>query len=109
MQYYLHKKKKRNKRFGFKKLYVWSTHLLIYSSTIYSGLQARIREISLTDFVLCFVLSLHLIASYAVNCYKEANLFFIFFQNIYLFFSASTYHWNLLKVSSTLKHFFETK
>lgn len=79
-------------------------------SGIYSGLQARIREISpLADFVPCSAHSLNFIGSCAASCRKEANSFFNFVQNIYTFFSASTHRWNLLKVSSTLKNLSETR
>ncbi|XP_025409880.1 uncharacterized protein LOC112683189 [Sipha flava] len=59
-------------------------------SGLYSGLQARIKEISpLADFVPCSAHSLNL--------------------NIYTFFAASTHRWNLLKVNLTLKSLSDTR
>jgi len=60
-------------------------------SGIYSGVQARIKQVSpLADFVPCSVHSLNLVEFCAANCYKEANDFFLFIQNIFVFFSSST-------------------
>jgi len=79
-------------------------------SGIYSGLQARIKEVSpLADFVPCSAHSLNLVGSCAASCCKEANIFFNFIQSIYTFFSSSTHRWNLLKVKSTLKNLSETR
>jgi len=60
-----------------------------YMSGIYSGLQARIREVApLADFILFSAHSLNLIGSYAASCCKEANSFFLFDPEcLYLFFS----------------------
>jgi len=79
-------------------------------SGVYSGLQARIREIApLADFIPCSAHSLNLIGSYAASCCKEANSFFCFIQNVYTFFSASTHRWDLLKINLTLKNLSETR
>ncbi|KAL4113757.1 hypothetical protein QTP88_017330 [Uroleucon formosanum] len=79
-------------------------------SGIYSGLQARIKEVSpLADFVPCSAHSLNLVGSCAASCCKEANIFFNFIQIIYTFFSSSTHRWNLLKVKSTLKNLSKTR
>lgn len=79
-------------------------------SGIYSGLQARIKEVApLADFIPCSAHSLNLVGSYAASCCKEANSFFYFVQNVYTFFSASTHRWDLLKVNSTLKNLSETR
>jgi hypothetical protein len=79
-------------------------------SGLYSGLQARIKEISpLADFVPCSAHSLNLVGSCAASCCKEANIFFNFIQNIYTFFAASTHRWNLLKVNLTLKSLSDTR
>ncbi|XP_022169336.1 zinc finger MYM-type protein 1-like [Myzus persicae] len=79
-------------------------------SGIYSGLQARIKEVSpLADFVPCSAHSLNLVGSCAASCCKEANIFFNFIQSIYTFFSSSTHRWNLLKVKSTLKNLSEIR
>jgi len=79
-------------------------------SGVYSGLQARIREVApLADFIPCSAHSLNLIGSYAASCCKEANSFFCFIQNVYTFFSASTHRWDLLKVNLTLKNLSETR
>jgi len=79
-------------------------------SGVYSGLQARIREVApLADFIPCSAHSLNLIGSYAASCCKEANSFFCFIQNVYTFFSASTHRWDLLKINLTLKNLSETR
>jgi len=66
-------------------------------SGIYSGVQARIKQVSpLADFVPCSAHSLNLVGSCAANCCKEANDFFLFIQNIFVFFSSSTHRWHKL-------------
>jgi len=66
-------------------------------SGIYSGVQARIKQVSpLADFVPCSAHSLNLVGSCAANCCKEANNFFLFIQNIFVFFSSSTHRWHKL-------------
>lgn len=71
-------------------------------SGIYSGVQARIKQVSpLADFVPCSAHSLNLVGSCAANCCKEANDFFLFIQNIYVFFSLSTNRWHKLSQYST--------
>lgn len=63
----------------------------------YSGLQARIKEISpLADFVPCSTHSLNLVGSNAVDCCQQAVGYFAFVQNIYNFFSASNHRWQIL-------------
>lgn len=56
-------------------------------SGVYSRVQARIKKVSpLADFVPYSARSLNLVGSCAANCRKEANDFFLFIQNIYVFF-----------------------
>lgn len=75
----------------------------------YSGLQARIKEISpLADYVPCSAHSLNLVGTNAVDCCHQAVSFFSIVQGIYNFFSVSTHRWQilqqqLLKSSHTLK------
>ncbi|KAF0714401.1 zinc finger MYM-type protein 1-like, partial [Aphis craccivora] len=81
-------------------------------SGIYSGVQARIKDvISLADFVPCSAHSLNLIGMCAASCCEEANNFFSFIQNLYVYFSSSTYRWSLLKKynNSTLKSLSDTR
>ncbi|KAL4134688.1 hypothetical protein QTP88_006414 [Uroleucon formosanum] len=81
-------------------------------SGIYSGVQARIKDvISLADFVPCSAHSLNLVGMCAASCCEEANNFFSFTQNIYVYFSSSTYRWSLLKKynNSTLKSLSDTR
>ncbi|XP_065664826.1 zinc finger MYM-type protein 1-like [Hydra vulgaris] len=67
-------------------------------SGIYSGVQARIKDvISFVDFVPCSAHSLNLIGMCAASCCEEANNFFSFIQNLYVYFSSSTYRWSLLR------------
>lgn len=64
----------------------------------YSGLQARIKEVSpLADFVPCSSHSLNLVGANAVDCCQQAVGFFAIVQNIYNFFSASTHRWQTLQ------------
>lgn len=66
-------------------------------SGIYSGLQARIKQACLhAVYVPCAAHSLNLVGECAANCCTYANEFFNFLQNIYSFFSASTYRWEVL-------------
>ncbi|XP_065651179.1 uncharacterized protein LOC136079371 [Hydra vulgaris] len=81
-------------------------------SGIYSGVQARIKDvISLADFVPCSTYSLNLIGMCAASCCEEANNFFSFIQNLYVYFSSLTYRWSLLKKynNSTLKSLSDTR
>jgi len=55
-------------------------------SGIYSGLQAKIKEVApLAGFIPCSFHSLNLVESYAESCCNEANSFFYFVQNVYFF------------------------
>lgn len=66
-------------------------------SGVYSGLQARIKEACLhAVYVPCAAHSLNLVGECAADCCIYANEFFNFLQNIYSFFSASTYRWEVL-------------
>lgn len=63
----------------------------------YRGLQARIKEINKNaEYIPCFAHSLNLVAKCAAECCMEASIFFDFVENLYTFFSASTYRWGLL-------------
>lgn len=74
----------------------------------YSGLQARIKLVSPhAKFVPCSAHSLNLVGQNAASCCKEAIDFFNFLQNIYTFFSASTYRWQILNAS--IKRLSETR
>ncbi|XP_052221806.1 zinc finger MYM-type protein 1-like [Dreissena polymorpha] len=67
-------------------------------SGIYSGLQARIRELNpLAHYVPCAAHSLNLVGSAAVSSCMGATSFFTFLQALYNFFSASTHRWRKLK------------
>jgi len=56
-------------------------------SSAYSRVQARIKLIaSFADFVLCSAHSLNLIESCAASCCSVANNYFLFVQNLYVFF-----------------------
>ncbi|XP_065680610.1 zinc finger MYM-type protein 1-like [Hydra vulgaris] len=64
----------------------------------YTGLQARIKKVNpLATFVPCSAHSLNLVGECAVDCCIYASEFFILLQNIYKFFSASTYRWEILQ------------
>ena len=63
----------------------------------YNGMQARIRQLNeLAEYIPCAAHSLNLVGQFAAGCCQEAVIFFDFVQNIYTFFSASTYRWGLL-------------
>ncbi|GBP88981.1 52 kDa repressor of the inhibitor of the protein kinase [Eumeta japonica] len=63
----------------------------------YTGLQARIKEINkYAEYIPCLAHSLNLVAKCATDCCTEALLFFDFIENLYTFFSASTYRWSRL-------------
>lgn len=58
---------------------------------IYNGLQSKIRQKNdLAYFVPCGAHSLNLVGNAAADCCLEATSFFLFVQEIYNFFSAST-------------------
>nr|XP_047138958.1 zinc finger MYM-type protein 1-like [Hydra vulgaris] len=64
----------------------------------YTGLQARIKKVNpLATFVPCSAHSLNLVGKCAVDCCIYVSEFFILLQNIYKFFSASTYRWEILQ------------
>lgn len=64
----------------------------------YNGVQAKVKEVCrFAQFVPCFGHSLNLIGNEAANCIPKATAFFEFLQNLYAFFAASTYRWNILK------------
>ncbi|XP_050064590.1 zinc finger MYM-type protein 1-like [Aphis gossypii] len=66
-------------------------------SGVYSGLQARIKEACLhAVYVPCAAHSLNLVGECAADCCIYANEIFNFLQNIYSFFSESTYRWEVL-------------
>ncbi|XP_060853423.1 zinc finger MYM-type protein 1 isoform X5 [Rhopalosiphum padi] len=74
----------------------------------YSGLQARIKLINpLAKFVPCSAHSLNLVGQNAASCCNEAIHFFNFLQNLYTFFSASTYRWQIL--NSSIKRLSDTR
>ena len=63
----------------------------------YIGLQARIKKINkYAEYIPCLAHSLNLVAKCAADCCTEALLFFDFIENLYTFFSASTYRWSRL-------------
>lgn len=65
---------------------------------IYNGLQSKIRQKNhLAYFVPCGAHSLNLVGNAAADCCLEGTSFFLFVQEIYNFFGASTLRWNLLK------------
>lgn len=64
----------------------------------YAGLQARINEISPNAvYSPCSAHSLNLVGEHAASCCKESNDFFLLLQNLYVFFSSSTYRWEILQ------------
>ncbi|XP_015377219.1 PREDICTED: zinc finger MYM-type protein 1-like [Diuraphis noxia] len=74
----------------------------------YSGLQARIKLINpLAKFVPCSAHSLNLVGQNAASCCNEAIHFFNFLQNLYTFFSASTYRRQIL--NSSIKRLSDTR
>ncbi|XP_070527386.1 52 kDa repressor of the inhibitor of the protein kinase-like [Cardiocondyla obscurior] len=63
----------------------------------YSGLQARIKEkCKFAIFVPCAAHSLNLVGVHTAGCVLEVTSFFQLVQNLYNFFSSSTYRWNIL-------------
>ncbi|XP_072400342.1 zinc finger MYM-type protein 1-like [Diabrotica undecimpunctata] len=66
-------------------------------SGVYSGLQARIKSRnSLAKYVPCAAHSLNLIVQHAAECSMESTSFFLVAEEIYVFFSTSTYRWKRL-------------
>lgn len=67
-------------------------------SGIYSGVQARFREINhLAEWVPCAAHSLNLVGSATVECCSAAVDYFGVVQSVYVFFSASPKRWSTLK------------
>lgn len=67
-------------------------------SGIYNGLQAKIKEHSLTaDFVPCAAHSLNLVGNFAAGVTVNSISFFGLVQKVYVFFSSSTHRWQTLQ------------
>ena len=83
----------------------------------YNGLQARIKQLNeFAEYVPCFAQSLNFVGKCAAECCEEANIFFVFVENIYTFFSACTNRWSLLTAALynvdqtlTIKHMSDTR
>ncbi|CAH1104538.1 unnamed protein product [Psylliodes chrysocephalus] len=74
-------------------------------SGIHSGLQARIKsKNNLAIYVPCAAHSLNLIGESAAECCFEATKLFMFLQNLYNFFAASTSRWEILNKQLQEKH-----
>lgn len=84
-------------------------------SGIYSGLQARIKEINQKAlYIPCAAHSLNLVGTCAASCCQEACSFFNLVQSIFNFFTASTKRWEKLMQcqqtgSKTIKSLSETR
>ncbi|XP_072389590.1 zinc finger MYM-type protein 1-like [Diabrotica undecimpunctata] len=66
-------------------------------SGVYSGLQVLIKSRnSMAKYVPCAAHSLNLIVQHAAECTMESITFFLVAEEIYVFFSASTYRWKRL-------------
>lgn len=66
-------------------------------SGIYSGVQARFREVNkLAEWIPCAAHCLNLVGSAAVECCTEAINFFSVIQSIYTFLSASPQRWSIM-------------
>ena len=84
-------------------------------SGIYSGVQARFKEINhLAEWVPCAAHSLHLVGTTAVECCLEAVNFFGCLQSIYTFFSSSPQRWskfknNMKEKTCNIKNLSETR
>ncbi|KAG8173321.1 hypothetical protein JTE90_003636 [Oedothorax gibbosus] len=63
----------------------------------YSGLQARLKDNHLIEYVPCSAHSLNLVGTNAAECCSSAVSFFGIVQTLYNFFSGSTHRWELLK------------
>lgn len=73
-------------------------------SGVYNGLQARIKlKNNLAMYVPCAAHSLNLIGESAAEFCLEATKLFMFIQNLYNFFAASTGRWEILKSHLSLK------
>ncbi|KAL4082575.1 hypothetical protein QTP88_027605 [Uroleucon formosanum] len=60
----------------------------------YSGLQARMKEVSpLAEYAPCSAHSVNLVGQCAADSSQESTAFFCLMQNIYVFFSSSTSRW----------------
>nr|CAH7746205.1 unnamed protein product [Callosobruchus chinensis] len=71
-------------------------------SGIYSGLQARVLEITpLASYVPCAGHSLNLVGTHAVESCIEAVSLFTLVQELYNFFSSSTHRWAVLTKHKT--------
>uniref|UniRef100_A0A2S2NB80 Zinc finger MYM-type protein 1 n=1 Tax=Schizaphis graminum TaxID=13262 RepID=A0A2S2NB80_SCHGA len=67
-------------------------------SGIYSGLQARIKELNpLIEYVPCSAHSLNLVGSCAADSCDDTLTYFSLLQTVYNFFSSSTNRWEILK------------
>ncbi len=79
----------------------------------HSGVQSRIRSMNPREFfVPCSAHSLNLVVNDAVVSCHEAVNFFSILQEVYNYFSASTYRWSVLKkhvTSLTVKPLSETR
>lgn len=82
----------------------------------YTGLQARIREITPTAmYSPCSAHSLNLVCEHATSSCKESRDFFMLLNNLYNFFSSSTKRWEVLtgclskKENLTLKALSKTR
>lgn len=66
-------------------------------SGIYGGLQAKIKSDNhLAKYVPCAAHSINLVVQHSAACCMEVTSFFGLVEEIYVFFSASTYRWQLL-------------
>lgn len=66
-------------------------------SGIYEGLQTPLKKISPSaEYVPCSPHSLNLMQQHAAENVAEVVRFFLFVQNVYVFFSASTKRWDIL-------------
>ena len=67
-------------------------------SGIYSGLQARIRQLNLlAHYVPCAAHSLNLVGSRVACCCLDVTSYFGLLQALYSFLSGSTFRWQMLK------------
>lgn len=72
-------------------------------SGIYSGLQARIKNVNpLAEYAPCSAHSLNLVGTCSAECCPEAISFFSLLQLLYNFFIASTYRWEVLQKNSSV-------
>ena len=68
-----------------------------------NGVQRRILDVNPRAlFVPCSVHTLNLIVNDAAKCCLEATAFFDLVQRVYVFFSASTRRWEVLKIAMFL-------